>query len=182
MTIYSPEEDSYLLANVLKKEIPKLLKKNKNLKFLEVGCGSGIILQTVLDSGFKRENIFGCDINPKAVKHCKKLGFNCIKSNLFSNVKGFYDVIAFNPPYLPEDKREPRNSRRETTGGKLGNERSVKFLKQSKKHLAKNGKIFLVTSSLAKNIDFKKIGYKAKKVSEKKLFFESLFVWEISLV
>ena len=33
--IYSPEEDSYLLQEVLKKEIPSLLNKKKNLKFME---------------------------------------------------------------------------------------------------------------------------------------------------
>ena len=85
-SIYSPEEDSYLLTNVLKKEVPKLLIENPEINILEIGSGSGIQLQTLQDIGVKKENILACDINPDAVKHCKKLGFNCVKSDLFSNI------------------------------------------------------------------------------------------------
>ena len=51
--IYEPVEDSYLLQEVLKKEIPLLLKQNSNLTFLEIGCGSGIQLQTAKKLGVK---------------------------------------------------------------------------------------------------------------------------------
>ena len=175
--IYLPDEDSYLLSEILKKQIPKLLYKNKNLKFLEIGCGSGIQLQTAFDSGIKKENIFSCDINEEAANHCNKLGFKCVKSDLFSNISGKFDVIAFNPPYLPLDSKEPESSRIATTGGKNGSEIINKFLKQAKKHLAKNGRIFLVASSLTKNINLS--GYKKKILDSKKLFFEELFVWEL---
>ena len=136
--IYSPEEDSHLLSSVLKKKIPNIIEKNPNAKFLEIGCGSGIQLETAFEAGIKKENIFSCDINPDAVKHCKMLGFNCVKSNLFEKIKGKYEIIVFNPPYLPEDSREPRDSRMATTGGKDGGELTNKFLKQAKKHMTKN--------------------------------------------
>ena len=178
--IYSPEEDSYLLSRVLKKKIPIILKKNPNSNFLEIGCGSGIQLETAFESGIKKENIFSCDVNPQAVKECKKLGFNSIVSNLFEKIKGKYDLIVFNPPYLPEDEREPKGSRIATTGGKKGSEITNLFLTQSKEHLAKNGRIFLLVSSLTKGVDFS--GYKKKKVGEEKIFFEELFVWELKLL
>ena len=176
--IYEPSEDSYLMSDVLKRKLSKLLKANPELKFLEIGCGSGINLQTALSSGIKIENITGTDINVNAVKQCRKLGFRCIKSNLFSNIKGKFDLIVFNPPYLPFDEKEPKNSRRETTGGKRGNEITIKFLKQAKKHLNNGGRIFVITSSLARSINFNKLGYKAKELNNKKLFFETLFLWE----
>src|SRR3990167_8619190 len=91
--IYIPDEDSYLLSEVLRKQIPKLLANNKNLKFLEIGCGSGIQLQTAFDSGVKKSLVFSCDINHKSVKHCKKFGFNSVVSDLFEKIKGKYDVI-----------------------------------------------------------------------------------------
>ncbi|MCK5149296.1 methyltransferase domain-containing protein [Candidatus Pacearchaeota archaeon] len=230
LEIYNPEQDSFLLSKVLLKQIPKLLKKNKNLTFLEIGCGSGIQLQTALELGIKKQNIFSCDINPKAVKHCKKLRFHCVKSDLFEKIgdrgyqseamkrylpstlrgrsevielreksrnrqrqlggrvgrkiKGFprkYNLIIFNPPYLPEDKREPKNSCLATTGGKKGNEIILRFLKQAKKYLEEDGKIFLITSSLSEKIDFEKLGYKEKEIGCEKLFFERLCVWEIKL-
>jgi len=180
MEIYEPAEDSYLLSKTLEKEIPKLLKKTRNMKFFEVGCGRGIQLKTALDSGVKKENIFCVDINQKAVSHCKNLGFNCIKSNLFEKVNEKYDLIVFNPPYLPEDKNEPLDSRTATTGGKKGSEITNRFLKQAKKHLSKNGKIFLITSSLTKGINPE--CYKKKTLAKENLFFEKLFVFELTFM
>lgn len=176
-TIYNPEDDSYLLSEILSKKIPLLLKKNSNLNFLEVGSGSGIQLETALKLGVKKENIFSCDINASVVKQCKILGFNCVKSDLFEKIKGKYDVIVFNPPYLPRDSREPKYSQLATTGGKNGSETTNRFLKDAKKFLKKNGKIFLVASSLTRGIDFS--GYLKKIVARRKIFFEELKVWEL---
>lgn len=178
-SIYQPAEDSFLMSKILKKQIPKILKQKPNLKFLEIGAGSGIHLETAKNLGIK--NIFSSDINLKSVSHCKALGFNCIQSNLFENIKGKYNLIIFNPPYLPEDKREPKNSKLATTGGKKGNEIILQFLKQAKNYLEKNGKIFLITSSLSKNIDFEKLDYSAKEIGCEKLFFERLCIWELKL-
>ncbi|MBI4116793.1 methyltransferase [Candidatus Pacearchaeota archaeon] len=178
-TIYSPSEDSFLLSEVLEKNLPKMLSKNPNLFLLEVGSGSGINLETALKSDVKKENIFSCDINVSAVKQCKISGFNCIKSDLFEKIRGKYDVIIFNPPYLPRDSREPKSSRLSTTGGKNGSEIINRFLKDAKKFLKKNGKIFFVSSIMTKGINFE--GYKKKKIAEKKLFFEKLFVWELKI-
>jgi release factor glutamine methyltransferase len=176
--IYSPAEDSFLISFVIKKEVPKLISKNLNLKVLEIGSGSGIQLKALLDSGIKKQNIFACDINSNAVEHCKRLGFNCIISNLFKNIKGKYDLIIFNPPYLPKDKLEDKESRLATTGGKRGGEIINKFLLQAKNHLTKKGVIFLLTSSLTKGINWKE--YKKKIISKQKLFFEELYVWELN--
>jgi len=177
--VYQQAEDSSLLSEVLKKQLSKLLDKNPELNFLEIGVGSGIQLETALNLSIKNENIFGCDINPNAIKHCKKLGFNCIKSNLFENIGEKFDIIIFNPPYLPEDKNEPKDSRLATTGGKNGSEVINKFLKQAKKHLKKDGKIFVLVSSLTKGINFK--CYRKKIVGRKKIFFEELIVLKLSL-
>jgi release factor glutamine methyltransferase len=175
--VYSPAEDSYFLSNILNEELPKLLEKNEGLKFFEMGSGSGINLKTALNLGVKKQNIFSVDINPEAVKQCKKLGFNFVESDLFEKVKGKYDIIIFNPPYLPLDKREPKSSRIVTTGGKKGSEIINEFLKQAKKYLEDEGGIFLLVSSKTKGIDF--LDYKKKILGKKKLFFEELIVWEL---
>ena len=77
-SIYQPAEDSYLMSGILKEQIPSLLQENSNLKFLEIGAGSGIHLETAYNSGIKKENIFSSDINKDSVSHCNLLGFNCI--------------------------------------------------------------------------------------------------------
>ena len=190
--IYEPSEDSYLMSETLAAEIPKLLKQNPNIKFLEVGCGSGVNLETAKKSGIKLENIFGSDINIDSVYHCSNLGFNCIKSDLFEKFKGGvsvrgtlvplkFDIIVFNPPYLPLDKKEPLDSRSTTTGGKRGNEIAIKFLKEAKKFLIKDGRILIITSSLSSNINFKLLGYKSKKIAFGKLFFEEISLWELKI-
>lgn len=179
MSIYLPSEDSYLMSRILKEQLPTLLEKNPDLKFLEIGAGSGIHLQTASVSGIKQENIFSSDIDKKSVSHCNVLGFNCIHSDLFEKINGKFDLIIFNPPYLPEDAREPKSSRTATTAGKKGNEIILKFLIQAKNHLNKNGKIFLITSSLSENVSFEKLGYNAKEIGCEKLFFERLCIWEL---
>jgi len=174
--MYEPSEDSYFLNKILKREIFNFLKKKPNLKLLEIGSGSGINLITALDLGVKKSNIFSCDINADAVKKKKKKGFNCVKSNLFEKIKNKYDLIFFNPPYLPKCKYD---NAPDTTGGKKGSEIINKFLIQAKKHLTKNGKIILLTSSLTKNTNWR--NYNKKLLAKKNLFFEKLFIWELKI-
>jgi len=174
--IYLPTEDSFFLSEILEKEILKLSNEKSEVKVLEIGCGSGIQLETMKKAGVKKQNIFSCDINSAAVKHCKNFGFRSIKSNLFEKIKGKFDIITFNPPYLPENKFDKE---KDTTGGKQGSEVINKFLKQAKSHLTKNGKIILLTSSHTKKINFLK--YKKKLLGKKKLFFEELYVWQFTL-
>jgi len=181
--IYSPEEDSFLLSEVIEKEINKI-KSKKNIAFLEIGIGSGIQLQTALKSGLLPNNILGVDINQKAVDECRELEFNCINSNLFSKIpkNKTFDLIVFNPPYLPEDKREPLNSKVSTTGGKKGSEIINEFLRQAKNYLSGKGEILILTSSLTKDINWQKESYGYKKLlSKRKLFFEELYVWKLKV-
>ncbi len=177
--IYAPEEDSYLLSGVLEKEIPLLLKKNPSLRVLEIGVGSGIQLKTLNSVGVKKENLLGVDINPEAVDHCIKNGFNVLLSDLFENVKGIFDVIIFNSPYLPEDEREDSESKSITTGGKKGSEIINLFLKQAKNHIKERGRVYLVMSSLTKDINY--LDYGLEVIGRKKLFFEEILVVRIRI-
>lgn len=177
--IYQPAEDSYLLNNILKREIPIILEKKPNLKFLEIGAGSGIHLSTVEKAGVKKENIFSSDIDENSVNHCNLLGYNCTKSDLFEKIIGKYDLIIFNPPYLPEDSKEPLDSKTATTGGKKGDEIILKFLEQAKDYLKEGGKIFFLASNLTPKIDFERLRYKSRELGCERLFYEQLCVWEL---
>ncbi len=210
MSIYIPSDDSYLLAEAIKKYLINLTKninkqtsktnrpsrlnfhktiniryknkiKNKTIKILDIGSGSGIQAETCRKLGFN--NILTSDINKEAVILLRKQGFKSKQSNLFEKIKDKFNLIIFNPPYLPEDKLEPKDSKTNTTAGKKGNELIIKFLKQAKKHLNENGKIFLLFSSLSQPNIIKKqakaFGYNLNLLSKKKLFFEELFVYEL---
>jgi len=172
--MYKPSDDSYFFADFLKDYLSSLPKKNK-LDFLDMGSGSGILAETA--SKFNL-NVIASDINPEAVAHIKSRGIAVIQSNLFSKIKQKFDIITFNAPYLPLDKDEPKDSQLETTGGKRGDEISLKFLKQAIKHLNKNGKIFLLVSSLTPLDKINK--FNPKIVARKKLWMEELLILEFS--
>ncbi len=172
MEIYQPAEDSMMFAEFLKKH----LESNKINSYLDMGTGSGILAKTVLKFLSSR-NITAVDINPDAIKVLQKEEFSSIQSNLFENINKKFDIITFNAPYLPLDLREPKSSQLATTGGKCGDEISLKFLKEAKKYLNKNGKIFLLISSLTPTENIKKL-WEHKIVSKKKIFMEELLILE----
>jgi release factor glutamine methyltransferase len=142
-----------------------------------MGTASGILAETA-SKFLNKKNILVADINSDAVKLLKQKGYNAIKTNLFSKIKTKFDLITFNAPYLPFDPREPKSSQIATTGGKRGDEISAEFLKQAKKHINKNGKIFLLISSLTPMNKIKK--FKHKIVARKKIFMEELLILEFT--
>ena len=172
MEIYEPREDSELIVE----QVDKLVKKG--MKALDVGTGSGIIAAALLK---KTSDVTGSDVNPYAVSYCRKKypKAKFIQSNLFEDIRGKFDVITFNPPYLPEHKGEDLETALMTTGGAKGYELLLKFLKQAKEHLTSNGFIITVFSTIThEDIVFKeaeKLGYEHEILSTKKLFFETLF-------
>ena len=178
MVIYKPSDDSFFFAEFLKNHLSeKKAKILKHFSYLDMGTGSGILAETAKKSGIK--NILAVDIDKKSIDYVKQHRFRTMQSNLFSKIPKSekYDLITFNAPYLPEDKQEPKESQKATTGGKKGDEISIKFLKQALPRLNKEGKIFLLISSLTPQDKIRK--FKQKIVKTKKIFFEQLLILEL---
>ena len=177
MEIYFPREDSELL-------LKHINRYSKGLA-LDMGTGSGI--QAI--EAAKNAKVIAVDANSDAIeycnKRCKNENIEFRKSNLFSNVKESFDLIIFNPPYLPMDEEDEKNFDSALFGGKKGWELIERFLKEAKKHLNKNGKILLLFSSLTnkKKIDsiLKEENYKFKEIDNLKMDFEELYVYEIRI-
>jgi release factor glutamine methyltransferase len=172
--IYPPSDDSVLLLEQVKKYA-------KGKKVLDMGTGSGIQAETALKN--KAKLVIATDITKESAAALKNKGIKFIQSDIFLKVKGRFDLIIFNPPYLPLDLREDKESALATTGGKQGDELILKFLKQAQKHLTKKGIILLVLSSLTPQSLIKKLleqlKMKFQLLSEKKFFMEKLEVWKI---
>ena len=172
MEIYQPSDDSYLFADFLK----KYFKSHKVTSHLDMGTGSGILAKT--SSKLISPNlVLAADINQSAIKELQNESFQAIHSDLFKNISDKFDLITFNAPYLPLDKREPKSSQLATTGGKNGDEISIKFLEQAKQHLNPKGKILLLISSLTPTDKIKKL-WPYKIVAKKKVFMEDLLILE----
>ena len=135
-----PREDSLMLAEEV--------KKYAFGSVLDIGTGSGIQAKTA--SHLKKvKKVLAVDINPKAVEYVKKYVVNhrlsVKKSDLFSNVKGKFDTIIFNPPYLPKDHQVYDAA---LEGGKKGYEILQRFVENTSAFLKPDGIILLVFSSL----------------------------------
>lgn len=169
-------EDSYFLSDELKKY---LKRKDKKLKILEIGTGAGVQIKTIKELGFN--NILAVDISKEVVKNLKKLKIKAIQSDLFSNIKDKFNLIIFNAPYLPEDKYDKE---KDTSGGKLGDETIIRFIKKLKSHLTEEGEALLLLSSFTPRkrieLELKKQKLRKRVLAEKKLFFETLEIWTIS--
>ncbi|MDP4012523.1 MAG: methyltransferase [Candidatus Nanoarchaeia archaeon] len=168
--IYEPREDSFLLQ--------EQVRKFATGRVLDVGTGSGLQALAALE---KTDDVEACDINLEAVEYVKSKGVKAYQSDLFEKVKGKFDLIVFNPPYLPLDEAEDEESRIVTTGGKKGHEIIERFLKEAKSYLKENGIILIVFSSLSGDV-FKVLeeqNYGYEKLSEKKIFFESLYICKL---
>ena len=174
--IYSPQEDSFLLEREVK-------RFSGGKKVLDIGTGSGIQALRALKSGARE--VLAVDINKEAVESCKKAGVNAVVSDLFSSIDEGkkFDLIIFNPPYLPFDEREDTESSLATTGGKKGNEVIIRFLEDAGNYLSREGRILLVVSSATPKSrimqTLKKKKLKKKTIASKKVFMEKLEVWEI---
>tara|TARA_Y100000034_G_scaffold129454_1_gene185923 strand:- start:3184 stop:3708 length:525 start_codon:yes stop_codon:yes gene_type:complete len=173
--IYEPSEDSYLIKRYIK-------KYSKNKKVLDVGTGSGILAKEALRY---TKNVTASDINKECLKNLK--GIKTIHSDLFKNIKGKYDLIICNPPYLPEDKGEDTRSALSTSGGKKGYELMERFLNTLRPHLTKDGKAIIIFSSLTNkdkvdyiikknNLGFKLLG------EERNIPFEDLYCYLIFML
>ena len=169
--IYQPAEDSFLLESQV-----KLFAKGKSV--LDMGSGSGI--QALAAQQAQAKSVLAADINPEVIANLEKQKIPSIKSDLFSNIKESFDLIVFNPPYLPEDPREPKDSQLATTGGPKGDELILNFLDQAPTHLNKNGKILLLISSLTPLDKIKSSGFSIKSLAKKQVFQETLEVLELT--
>jgi release factor glutamine methyltransferase len=171
--VYEPKEDSFLMVDALQAHM------NKEDRILEVGCGSGIVSMFAVDNA---SLVIATDLNPYAVRCAKINGITSIVSDLFAGIRGSFDLIVFNPPYLPTSEGDYLGGWDDLMldGGPDGRRTIKRFLAGIGEHLAPGGRILLLVSSLT--------GIKEvcdlmrheclyiEQVAESKFFFEQLVV------
>jgi release factor glutamine methyltransferase len=178
--VYAPAEDSFLLLSTV--------KVGKGQRVLEMGCGTGIIALHCAKAGCyvtATDISLGAADNARMNASNNDLEMEVVQSDLFDNVAGEFDVIIFNPPYLSSEDAHALSGQEKMprVGGEKGHEVSVRFLEQAVRHLAKAGKIYLLTSSESETgvLDEARRRFAMKKIAEERLFFETLAVWELEM-
>ena len=151
--VYCPAEDTDLAVTLATREIRAC--PDHSLKVAEIGTGSGAIgisaameqnVSEVLMSDINESAIRCAEANAKLNGVYEKCSF--AESDLFKEISGKFDMIIFNPPYLPDDN-DVKSGKNEWSGGPTGIELTELFLKAAKMHLNPHGTIITVASSFA---------------------------------
>lgn len=178
--VYEPHDDSFLLARVVAETV------GAGVRFLEVGCGAGLVSMAAARAG---ATVTATDINPFAVRLAaqnakqNKFVVAAINADLMAGLTGPFDVIAFNPPYLPtapEDKVDgPLNAAFD--GGLSGNDVVLRLVDQLAAAPWQAQQILIIHSSLSDPAPLKAAmadaGYgRHAVVADEKHFMERLTV------
>lgn len=170
--VYEPAEDSFLMIRAALAEV------RESDYVLEIGTGSGIVSMCLMDHA----KVVATDINPHAVKSARLNGVEVIRTDMFGGIGGKFDLIIFNPPYLPASEDEKADGWIECAwdGGRNGRAVINRFLSQVDEYLKGGGRILLLISSLT---GIKQVGEKMEsldftvdEVLSEKHFFERLVV------
>jgi len=138
--VYLVAEDTLLLLQAAQEEV------RPDELVLEIGTGSGHIASTL--SGTAK--VVATDVNPHAVRHARMKGVDVVRADLFDGISGRFDLILFNPPYLPTGEGERIDDWFEYAldGGESGREVIERFVVQASSALAPGGRVLLLISSL----------------------------------
>ncbi len=171
--VYDPGEDSYLLLEAALKEV------TPGDRVLEVGTGSGVVSFFVKDVA---PDVVATDISPIACRNARLNGVQAVRADLYAGICGRFDLVIFNPPYLPTVPEEQLGSwlNRAFDGGLTGRREIQRFVKDINRILAPGGRILTVISSLT-GIDetealFKDKGFHMTTEATEKVPFEKLVV------
>jgi release factor glutamine methyltransferase len=126
--VYEPEADTFLMLTALETDVSHIRTVANPVMVLEVGCGAGIsieFLRYLLRESHPHVHYEVTDLNPAALRaalgtwsrnaragddRSLRAHLDATRSDLFTHLRGdavgVYDVIIFNPPYVPTSDEE----------------------------------------------------------------------------
>ena len=175
--IYQPAEDSFLLLKCVKSLLPHL---PKGAKVLDMGTGSGTIALEMAKARSDLE-VHAVDISKESLAFVEgeskkqKLPVILHHSDLFSNVKGPFHFIAFNPPYLYREEGEKKDPT-------IHDDKVIeRFIWQVGSFLTEDGSFLLLLSDAHPKFpvykDLLYNLYRCELCKKENVFFEALYVF-----
>lgn len=167
--VYEPAEDTFGLSESI------ILPKKASV--LELGAGCGLISLVCAQRG---ASVVCTDINPHAVRLIQrnyeknrskiKGSFEVRKGNLFDPIgeNETFDVIIFNPPYLPTTKKERVGGWFDVAidGGADGLAVTKRFITEVSTYLKTAGSAYFIFSSLSPKKQLDKYLFSSKQLYE----------------
>lgn len=149
--VYSPEADTVLLLEAARAEV------QPGDRVLEVGTGSGLIAAEI----GRIARVVATDINPHAVISARRNGVDVVRTDLFLGIRGPFDLVLFNPPYLPTQPEERTDDWLEHAldGGVSGRAVIERFARHVGDILVPDGRILLLISSLTGFMEVRDLFY-----------------------
>jgi release factor glutamine methyltransferase len=170
--VYEPSDDTFLLVEAALDVV------RSTDSVLEIGTGCGLIAKVVAHLA---HSVIATDINPQAVKNATLNGVVTTQGDLFCNLNRRFDLIIFNPPYLPTDTNVSHDWLTQAwDGGPEGRKVIMRFLTEVNRHLTSCGRMLMTISSITgyrevtkrMNAQFEIV----RSLAEHKVFFETLYV------
>lgn len=168
---YSPREDSFLILDALSN------LNLRNMDVLDMGTGSGLLGLYCAQEGAR---VTVTDIHNEVLENvllsASRLGLKikAAKSDLFSGIVERFDIVLFNPPYLPSEDIKDTT----VDAGKDGRRLIDRFFEDLTDHLKRDGFALLLVSTLnnPRSIIEEHPTYSMNALTKRRLFFEELQV------
>lgn len=174
--VFRPAEDSFLLLEAI--------DVRPGERFLEVGSGTGLV---ALHAAKVARLAVATDISVDAVRCVREnalrngLPVAVVRSDLLRGLRGTFDVIAFNPPYLAE-RIQGTWEDRAWQGGDSGDEIILRFFSEFPTHLAAGGRCFVtLPTSRERAIADARLKFRIREVAVKAMFYEKLVALELTV-
>lgn len=183
--VYEPSDDTFLLAAAVRDHV------RPSDRFLEVGCGAGLVALTAARGG---AHVTATDKNPQAValtchnarENRLQARIQAVEADLLETADGLlegpFDVVAFNPPYLPTEAGDRVEGVLNLAfdGGPDGNAVVLRFARQVGQLATRPRLVLVVHSSLSDpgplDAALGEAGYEGEEEREERFFFEKLAV------
>ena len=178
--VYEPAADTELLV--------KSIRLREGERVLEIGTGTGVVAIHCAKHGCR---VTATDVVAEALELAREnanqntVEVDLREGDMFDPVQGRFDIIIFNPPYLPTAPEDLTNSPLDKAldGGPDGTLVTIRFLEQLREYLADDGRAYIVVSSLQDGDRLDGVLHRqqfvARKRGSEKFAFETISVLEI---